>query len=147
MYFYTLTYSDYEEFAKKIYISDIEYSQSDFKNIILQAYERRCYEIIDETPDALCYPNVLFAIDSVILDKKFDAIMKDFGFIRSRPVSTASIDFKKDNQFDLINNLIIDDNCKEDCWRLKDEHGNIDTEDMLYCKRNCIITRRNNEND
>lgn len=39
MYFYTLTYSDYEEFAKKIYISDIEYSQSDFKNIILQAYE------------------------------------------------------------------------------------------------------------
>ena len=35
MYFYTLTYSDYEEFAKKIYISDIEYSQSDFENIIL----------------------------------------------------------------------------------------------------------------
>lgn len=147
MYFYNLTYSDYEEFAKKIYISDIEYSQSDFENIILQAYEKRCYEIIEENPNSLCYPNVFFAIDSVILDKKFDAIMKDFGFIRYRPVSTAGIDFKKDNQFDLINNLIIDDSCKEDCWRLKDEHGNIDTEDMLYCKKNCIITRRNNEND
>lgn len=35
----------------------------------------------------------------------------------------------------------------EELDKLEDEHGNIDTEDMLYCKRNCIITRRNNEND
>lgn len=147
MYFYTLTYSDWEEFAEKIYISDIEYSQSDFEDIILQAYEKRCYEIMEKDPDSLCYPNIFFTPDCAIFDKAFDIIMKDFGFIRSHPVSTARMDFGRDNRFnDLINkrfnDLIIDDSCKDDCWRLRQEDGSIDTENMLYCRRKCAITRR-----
>lgn len=146
MYFYILTYSDWDEFSEKVYMSDIEYSQSDFESFVLKVYERRCYEVMNEESISLCYPNIYFGAEWIIFDKKFDDVMKSYGFVRSSPVPTARMDFGNDNnRFNQLinerfNDLIIDDSCKDDCWRLKEEDGDI--KDILHCKKRCVVTQR-----
>ena len=150
MFFYKIGAYGYEESYESYYVSNKEYNQKDFDKILYKAYEKVCYEILDEEPTSPCFYNIFFTVEFSIFSNLFDKILlEDYGLEKLNSKNLKSqITFDlthydredtkyTDKLYDILCGLNIDTSCQKDCSRLK----NKDDEDKNEFKRDCLIRR------
>lgn len=78
MYFYRISARDYEESFETTFYSSVKYSQEEFENIVIDAYQKSCKDYIEKDDSNVCLA-YNFGVDDIIWDhdKNFEKIMED----------------------------------------------------------------------
>ena len=145
IYFYHIGSYDWDNDILIDYYSHNNYTQKEFEDIVFQVLEEVMNRILEENPQSLCFYNIYFQADDLIIEDLFDELMQEEGFHRVRSQLNGKVIFGKsldeyDKRFDdLFLNLDIDETCKEkNCNRLEKE--NLD--DLNYLREHCGVTVR-----
>lgn len=146
--FYEIGAYGYEECIEKQYYSYGSYSQNEFEDMVFKVMKRLMYNIIEDEPTSLCYYNIYFNPDDLILNDDFDKLMSEEGFFRLGDRLSARVGFELDGRYENewnnrldneFRDLEIDESCIDnDCSRIKNET----VEDKEYCKKKCGVTIR-----
>ena len=149
MFFYRIGAYGYEESYQSIYMSNKEYSQKDFEDILFSAYEKLCYKLLDEVENSPCFYNIYFTVEYSIFSKEFDELLeKEHDLIKvDNNNLTAFVGFnlthdgnEKPNTHrlcDILVNLDLDTSCINDCSRIKDES----VRERQMTRKDCLVTK------
>lgn len=148
--FYEVGAYGYEECIEKHYYSYGYYPQKEFEDILFNVMQKLMEEIIVAEPESLCFYNIFFHPDDLILHNRFDELMADKGFFRLEDKISGRVSFELDNRYgnqfnerlrDVFKSVDVDESCiDDDCSRIKDE----DKEEKDYRKKRCGVTLRRN---
>ena len=146
--FYEVGAYGYEECIEKHYYSYGYYQQKEFEDILFNVMRKLIEEIIVAEPKSLCFYNIFFSPDDLILHNGFDELMKEKGFFRLEDKISGRVSFELDNRYgnqfnerlmDVFKSVDVDESCiDDDCSRIKDE----DKEEKDYRKKRCGVTLR-----
>lgn len=147
MFFYELCAYGFEESYDNIYLSDKEYGQEEFEDIIFKSYEKLCYNILKEKETSPCFQNIFFDIEFSIFSNEFDKILEeDYGLFRVNHKKVKSrICFDLTNESNKYNDMIddirynldFDMSCYDnDCSRIVDK----DVKEDRDFRRNCLVS-------
>ena len=146
--FYEIGAYGYEDCIEKQYYSYAYYQQEEFEKILFEVMKELMEEIVKSEPSSLCYYNIFFSPDDLLLHERFDELMEDKGFFRLTDKINVRVGFELDNRYenqynkDLINvfkSLDVDESCMDnDCSRIMYENK----EEKNYCREHCGVTIR-----
>ena len=146
--FYEVGAYGYEECIEKQYYSYGYYQQEEFERILFDVMKELMEDIVKSEPSSLCYYNIFFSPDDLLLHERFDELMEGRGFFRLKNKINVRVGFELDNRYenqynkDLINvfkSLDIDESCiDDDCSRIRYENK----EEKEYCRKKCGVTIR-----
>ena len=147
LYFYKIGAYGYEDNYNLMYGSYNDYSQEEFEEILFKVLEKLMNKIIEKDSESLCYYNIFFQPDDLILHDDFNKyLFEEAQLFSLSKKAQASVNFELDGRYEnkfnerLNNtflNLDIDTSCHEnDCSRIVSEE---DTE-KEDCKKNCGVT-------
>lgn len=147
MFFYELSAYGYEDSRRKIYLSEIEYPQSEFEEIVFNVYEKICYITLEKDNTSPCFRNIFFSVDDIIFSKPFDELLeKEYDLIRINGRNlTSELCFSLDNSFDdeyteriedILRGLDFNTSCwEEDCSRIPWESD----DEKQYLRKDCLV--------
>ena len=148
IYLYTVGAYGYEEHITKHYYSHNKHTQKEFNETVFKVLKQLMEDILEDKPTSVCFPNIFFEADDLLLEEKFDKLMQENGFnvVSNQVVAsvnfTLKLDTDNDNNkklTDLFLQLDIDESCKEkNCNRIKD----LDTKEREYLKNECGVAIR-----
>lgn len=101
MYFYVLEGGSFEEYWKTIYFSETLYTEKEFKQILLDAYQHACNKVISEEHWKPCFSSEL-RVESIFWawgDEWYDYCTNDFNkYIRAHsdliPIENTKVQVK-----------------------------------------------------
>lgn len=137
IYFYHISYSDYDDFSIINFYSTTKYSQEEFENIIYKAYKLYLDYLIANEEQCKCYPNIFINIDTVITEKEFNNIIEEISDLKvTSRRETARIDFgnNKDCLMDIRKDFILSLGECEECIIPEDHRDD--------SQKGCLNTRR-----
>lgn len=137
IYFYHISYSDYDDFSIINFYSTTKYSQEEFENIIYKAYKLYLDYLIDNEEECKCYPNIFIYIDTVITEKEFLNIIEEISDLKvTGRRETAQMDFGNNNDclMDIREDFILSLGECEECIISEDYRDR--------CQKGCLNTRR-----
>lgn len=139
LYFYNISYSDWDEYTVIYFYSHCKYSQEEFEEIIYKAYKLYLDYLIVNKEDSKCYPNIFIPISEVIYEDKFTEIISSISELKMvTGDSTGGLNFgnksypRLDSIVDDLINALPD--CTVDCI------VPVDTQE--YCHKSCLGYRK-----
>jgi len=146
IYFYEINTSGYEDNYNLTYYSYNTYSQEEFEEVVFEVLNKVMNVIINNVPESLCYYNIYFQPDDLILSEYFKKFMGEKGLFPLSKKIDARMTFELDDRYinkhnDKLNNMFmnldIDTNCFDNnCSRIEHELD----EEKEYLKKNCGVT-------
>ena len=139
LYFYNISYSDWDEHTIIYFYSYIKYSQEDFEEIIYKAYRQYLSYLIANEEESKCYPNIYIGINVVIYEKKFHEIIQSISELKKVDNSiSGGLHFGRDSDSrldDIVDDLInVLPDCTVDCI--------VPVDDQEYCHKRCLGYRK-----
>lgn len=148
LYFYEIGAYGYEEVIEKQYYSKNRYNQEEFEAIVFYAMEKLMNQILNDEPTSVCFHNIFYQCDDLILHEDFDKLMEDGELYRLSNKLSGSVSFELDNRSpnkyntrldNLFLKLPVDESCKKNnCSRIIDE----DDTEKEYLKKQCGVSLR-----
>lgn len=151
MFFYEIGAVGYDDHYSHIFVSENEYSQEDFEDIIFKVYERVCYSILEDDESSPCFMNIFFDVEDTVFSSVFDRILeRDFGLCRVNydrlqgRVGFSLHGYDKGNVFNrrldsIRDGLDFDMSCyDEGCFRLDDDTRR-DVDEVNHLKSKCLV--------
>lgn len=138
IYFYHISYIDYDDFSIINFYSTTKYSPEEFENIIYKAYKLYLDYLIANEENCKCYPNIFINMDTVITEKEFLNIIEEISDLKvTGRRETAQIDFENKNNerlMDIRKDFILSLGECEECIIPEDYKDK--------CQKGCLNTRR-----
>ena len=98
--FYEVGAYGYEECIEKQYYSYEYYQQEEFEKILFEVMKELMGSIVKNEPSSLCYYNIFFSPDDLLLHERFDELMEDRGFFRLKNKINVRVGFELDNRYE-----------------------------------------------
>ena len=150
MYFYRICASGYEETFQTIFYSSKKYTQEEFENIVVTAYQKACKEYMEQEDRNVCFA-LDFDVEHRIWDYyewNFNRIMKeDYGLYSLSEILLGSVWFdlthhgqSKDIDYRIkmaLDEIEIDESCWDNnCQRLAENDKN------EWFRGSCLVYER-----
>lgn len=149
IYFYKIVSNDYESYNERTFVSEYNYSQSEFENIVVEVYRASCEYYMSKKETNVCF-DLSFTPNERIFDFTEGFTVKylrdKYGLMIPKIKNSIFIDSTYHGAKDDINkrlckeldSLPIDESCWDnDCSRL-----NGDKERSTWYRSNCLVYRR-----
>lgn len=146
IYFYHVGANGYEDHITRNYYSTEKYTQKEFENILFNILKELMNTILKDEPTSVCFHNIFFNPDDLLLEEKFNELMQEKGFHQVSNQLEASVNFtlnSTSNDYDkkldeLFLKLNIDESCKQNCSRIPD----LTIEDKKFQRKICGVSIR-----
>ncbi|WP_407380304.1 hypothetical protein [Methanobrevibacter sp.] len=149
MYFYRISAEGFEESYKTTFYSSEKYSQEEFEDIIVKAYQKACKKHINDDFN-ICFPYEFNIVNIFWFDYKnnFKKIMEDdYGLYCLSDILDGNIAFDlthhgESKEMDSkIRNALFEIEIDESCW--DNNCSRIDNKDNIRDHRNsCLVFKR-----
>lgn len=151
MYFYRISAAGYEESFVTTFYSSEKYSQEEFEDIVVEAYQKACKQYIDEDEGNVCFAWD-FKVNEIIWDyynHNFNRIMEeDYGFHSLSKKLTAHVVFDlthygKKEEINLRVQKALDEiEIDESCWDNECSRQPNSKEDIPWFRSECLVFKR-----